>query len=220
MRLAARAAEPLSASALGRPARPRRHRARGRRRARTARARRADRGARRVGPGGDPQASPAAESRPRHELSVRVARSERGAAAMRPRARHVSGQDRGDGAGESGVRKPAPPLYAGAARAGPMLARRACRRCAGSVRSATSRAILPKQSRPDFDKATAQTGVEQMAATEDPFDAFIDAAAGALGLAIEPTWKPAVAVNLALAFRLAALVTEFDLPDEAEPAPV
>ncbi len=59
-----------------------------------------------------------------------------------------------------------------------------------------------------------------MAATEDPFDAFIDAAAGALGLAIEPTWKPAVAVNLALAFRLAALVTEFDLPDEAEPAPV
>ena len=43
LRRAARTAEPLSASALGRPARPRRDRARGRGRARSPRARRADR---------------------------------------------------------------------------------------------------------------------------------------------------------------------------------
>ena len=47
---------------------------------------RADRGARRIGPGRDPAIAAAAEKRIRHELSVRVARSFRGAAAVRPRA--------------------------------------------------------------------------------------------------------------------------------------
>jgi hypothetical protein len=54
----------------------------------------------------------------------------------------------------------------------------------------------------------------------DSLDAYIDAAAGALAVPIEPAWKPAVRANLELTFRLAALVTEFPLPDEAEPAPV
>jgi hypothetical protein len=54
----------------------------------------------------------------------------------------------------------------------------------------------------------------------DTLDAYIDAAARALGVPIEPAWKPAVRANLEVTLRLAALVTEFALPDEAEPAPV
>ena len=54
----------------------------------------------------------------------------------------------------------------------------------------------------------------------DALDAYIDAAAQALGVPIEPAWKPSVRANLALTLRLAGLVSEFPLPDEAEPAPV
>jgi 1-carboxybiuret hydrolase subunit AtzG-like len=51
-------------------------------------------------------------------------------------------------------------------------------------------------------------------------DAYIDAAARALGLPAEPEWKPAIKANLAVTLRLAALVGEFELSDGAEPAPV
>ena len=51
-------------------------------------------------------------------------------------------------------------------------------------------------------------------------DPFIDAAAGVLGLEIEPAWKPGVRDNLAAGLSLAALVTSFPLPDDAEPAPL
>jgi hypothetical protein len=54
----------------------------------------------------------------------------------------------------------------------------------------------------------------------DSLDDYIDAAARALALPIEPAWKPAVRANLELTLRLAAVVAEFPLPDEAEPAPV
>ena len=54
----------------------------------------------------------------------------------------------------------------------------------------------------------------------DSLDDFIDAAAQALGLPIEPEWKPAVKANLTVTLKLAALVAEFPLPDDAEPAPV
>ena len=51
-------------------------------------------------------------------------------------------------------------------------------------------------------------------------DDFIVAAAAALDLPLEPAWKPAVKANLEVTLKLAATVTEFDLPDAAEPAPV
>jgi hypothetical protein len=51
-------------------------------------------------------------------------------------------------------------------------------------------------------------------------DTFIDSAAQALNLSIEPAWKPAVRANLEVTFKLAALVGEKELPDDAEPAPV
>jgi hypothetical protein len=54
----------------------------------------------------------------------------------------------------------------------------------------------------------------------DNLDSYIDAAAQALGLTVQPEWKPAVRANLEVTFRLAALVAEKPLPDDAEPAPV
>jgi hypothetical protein len=51
-------------------------------------------------------------------------------------------------------------------------------------------------------------------------DKLIDASAAALGLPIEAEWKPAIRGNLAITLRLANMVAEFQLLDEAEPAPV
>jgi hypothetical protein len=54
----------------------------------------------------------------------------------------------------------------------------------------------------------------------DPLDDLIDAAAKALALPVEDAWRPAVKANLEVSLRLARLVDEFALPDEAEPASV
>jgi len=54
----------------------------------------------------------------------------------------------------------------------------------------------------------------------DHLDSYIDAAAQALGLSVQPEWKPAVRANLDVTLKLAALVGEKELPDDAEPAPV
>ncbi len=47
----------------------------------------------------------------------------------------------------------------------------------------------------------------------DKLDDYIDAAASALSLPIEPAWKPAVRMNLEVSLRMARLVDEFPLPD-------
>jgi hypothetical protein len=54
----------------------------------------------------------------------------------------------------------------------------------------------------------------------DPLDDYVDAAAKALALPIDPAWKPAVRTNLEVSLRIARLVDEFPLPDETEPASV
>ena len=54
----------------------------------------------------------------------------------------------------------------------------------------------------------------------DPLDDFIAAAAAALELPLAPEWQSAVKANLAVTLKHAALVAEFPLPDEAEPAPI
>jgi hypothetical protein len=51
-------------------------------------------------------------------------------------------------------------------------------------------------------------------------DEFIAASASALALPADPAWYPAIRLNLEVTFRLAALVADFKLPDDAEPAPV
>lgn len=53
-----------------------------------------------------------------------------------------------------------------------------------------------------------------------PLDDFIVSAANALGLPLEEAWKTAVKTNLETTLCHAATVTEFKLPDDAEPAPV
>ncbi len=54
----------------------------------------------------------------------------------------------------------------------------------------------------------------------DAIDALVAANAEALRLPIDPAWLGGVKFNLQLILHLAALVDEFPLPDDAEPAPV
>ena len=54
----------------------------------------------------------------------------------------------------------------------------------------------------------------------DPLDDMIVAAARALDLPAEPKWLPAIRANLRVTLQHAAAVSEFKLPDDAEPAPV
>jgi 1-carboxybiuret hydrolase subunit AtzG-like protein len=62
--------------------------------------------------------------------------------------------------------------------------------------------------------------VDPAPAAADSIDLLVTASAEALGLPIDPTWQPGVAFNLRLILCLAALVDEFPVPDDAEPAPV
>ena len=55
---------------------------------------------------------------------------------------------------------------------------------------------------------------------KNDLDAYIDAAAQALGIPIQPQWRGEIRANLDVTFKLAALVAEKELPDDAEPAPV
>jgi hypothetical protein len=68
--------------------------------------------------------------------------------------------------------------------------------------------------KPAAKKLTAKT------APPDALDALITASAHELKLPLEPAWRPGVKFNLNLILRIAALVDEFPLPDDAEPGPV
>ena len=61
---------------------------------------------------------------------------------------------------------------------------------------------------------------EKLTKNVDPLDDYIDAASKALALPVEEAWKPAVRANLEVSLKLARLVEQFALPDEAEPASV
>jgi hypothetical protein len=54
----------------------------------------------------------------------------------------------------------------------------------------------------------------------EPLDDYIDAVAKALALPIEDAWKPAVRANVEITLKMARMVDEFALPDEAEPASI
>ncbi len=51
-------------------------------------------------------------------------------------------------------------------------------------------------------------------------DGPIETALLALGIRAQPEWLPAIRFHLELSLRLAVMVAEFPLPDEADPAPV
>ncbi|XUM23324.1 DUF4089 domain-containing protein [Bradyrhizobium oligotrophicum S58] len=56
--------------------------------------------------------------------------------------------------------------------------------------------------------------------SDKSWDDYIDAVGRALGLPIQDAWCPAIRANLEVSLRMAKLVDEFPLPDEAEPASV
>jgi len=58
------------------------------------------------------------------------------------------------------------------------------------------------------------------ATSADATDAMVAASARALGLTLDPAWHRSVAFNLRLILRFGALVDEFALPDDTEPASV
>lgn len=55
---------------------------------------------------------------------------------------------------------------------------------------------------------------------QDLTDSWITSSATLLGLSVETAWLPSIRANIEVTFRLAQLVEDFPLPDEAEPAPV
>jgi hypothetical protein len=52
------------------------------------------------------------------------------------------------------------------------------------------------------------------------WESYIETSAKALGLSLEPNWRPAITANLETIFKIAAAADAFELPDEAEPAPI
>ena len=81
-------------------------------------------------------------------------------------------------------------------------------------RKAGGKAKSARAKRPPPARAAAKTR------PKNSIDALVAASAQALGLAFDPAWHDGIAFNLRLIQRHAALVDEFALPDDAEPAPV
>ncbi len=69
-------------------------------------------------------------------------------------------------------------------------------------------------------RRTCLGGTDDMAYKPFDADALIDAAAPLLQLRIEPEYRAAIKANLKTASKMAALVEQVELEDEAEPAPV
>ena len=86
--------------------------------------------------------------------------------------------------------------------------------------AAKSRAKGPKARAANSATKASAPVASRKASPPDPLDHFIDAAAVAIDLPVEPAWKPAVKANLEVTLQLARLFADFPLPDDAEPAPV
>lgn len=69
-------------------------------------------------------------------------------------------------------------------------------------------------------RAAKAAAKKSQAAPRDGIDALVEAGAKALGLPLEAAWHASIKFNLQLILHHAALVEEFPLPDDAEPAPV
>ncbi len=67
--------------------------------------------------------------------------------------------------------------------------------------------------------ATTDGGPEPMAYKPFDGDALIDAAAPLLQLRIEPEYRAGIRLNLKTASKMAALIEQVKLADDAEPAP-
>jgi Protein of unknown function (DUF4089) len=88
-----------------------------------------------------------------------------------------------------------------------------------AARSAKTKLISSKLISSKLTKSKSSGSLARKA-KPDPLDDLIVASAKALALTIEPAWTSAVRANLHVIFAQAALVTAFELPDDAEPAPI
>jgi 1-carboxybiuret hydrolase subunit AtzG-like protein len=91
-------------------------------------------------------------------------------------------------------------------------------RKAKSRRAAKSTAKKPRGTNVSAAKSPAEKRDKTL--KHDTIDAMIAASAQALGLTLDPAWQAGIKSNLQLVLRHAALIDEFPLPDDAEPAPV
>ena len=80
-------------------------------------------------------------------------------------------------------------------------------------RKAGGKAKSARAKRPPPARAAAKTR------PKNSIDALVAASAQALGLKLDPAWEANVTFNLQLILRHAALVDEFALSDDSEPAP-
>jgi hypothetical protein len=77
-----------------------------------------------------------------------------------------------------------------------------------------------RKAKPSRAKRPRPSCAAAKAKREDSIDALVEANAQALSLTLDPAWHDSIAFNLRLILRHVALVDEFALPDDAEPAPV
>ena len=97
------------------------------------------------------------------------------------------------------------------------------KRAKARTKAKTSPTRAVKTARAEGKRSKANRATKQAArrpAVGDALGDFVDAAARALDLPIDPAWKGAVKANLAVTFALAASFADFPLPEDAEPAPV
>lgn len=68
----------------------------------------------------------------------------------------------------------------------------------------------------------AATGRKSVRSSRQPdhLTDLIDASGKAFELTIESAWRPTIHANLQVIFRQATLFMAFELPDDAEPAPI
>ena len=68
--------------------------------------------------------------------------------------------------------------------------------------------------------ARSRTAAPPRAKKADAVETLVTAAGQALALPVDPSWRAGVTFNLQLLLKHAALIGDFPLPDDAEPAPV
>jgi len=94
---------------------------------------------------------------------------------------------------------------------------RAGKQKSGRAKSGKKRRVAGKIGGQAARRSAAPAKSTSKSAALDP---LIEAGAGALALTIEPAWKSSVRANLEVIFGQAALFADFELPDDAEPAPI
>ncbi|MGO9699824.1 MAG: DUF4089 domain-containing protein [Xanthobacteraceae bacterium] len=84
------------------------------------------------------------------------------------------------------------------------------------ARLKTAAETSPKTSRKTSRKNRTATAAKRA----DVIDTLVAASAQALSLPIDPAWRASIKRNLHVILKHAALVDQFSLPDDVEPAPV